>query len=284
MIKKFLVIPFLLVVILVPLFLCIGCKKAEEPAPAPAIVPDVSMPPTTAPVPETTPADIPPAPAADIPPAEVVKPEPHIRETMVSAEKTVEALTSPPVPSNLSEIVENELKKLSSGQILFNPPAEMKVGVQERVEVRIAKTITADLYKGLRGSGKPQVEIIEIGSFMKVRLTGDDFNIKPLSHEEQIVGGNRAAQWEWDVIPLKSGIHFLTLHVTVRLKLPNGDEELIDHPVFDKQIKVHVNPIYSGKKFIISNWEKIIGFIISSGIIGWLVKKWRNKRGINRLQ
>jgi hypothetical protein len=46
-----------------------------------------------------------------------------------------------------------------------------------------------------------------------------------LSNEEQIVAGEGFTQWEWDVVPLKSGIQYLILCVTVRLKLPNGAEE-----------------------------------------------------------
>lgn len=190
-----------------------------------------------------------------------------------------EAFLLAPAPPELSEIVENELKKLSPGQILFNVPQEMKVGIKERVEVRITKTITEDLPKGLKGRGLPQIEGIMVNTLMGVRLNKDDnFYINALSHEEQIVAGEGFTQWDWDVTPLESGIQSLLLTVTVRIKIPNFDEEKKDYPVFERQIKVKVNPIYSIKKFINNYWQWIIGTIISSGVIGLVVKKWRKSR------
>ncbi len=180
---------------------------------------------------------------------------------------------------DLSEIVENELKKLSPGQILFNVPQEMKVGIKERVEVRITKTITEDLAKGLKGHGLPQIEEIRVNTLMGVRLNGDNFDIKALSHEEQIVAGEGFTQWAWDVTPLESGIQSLLLTVTVRIKIPNYGEERKDYPVFERKINVKVNPPYTIKKFIRSYWQWIITTIIGSGVIGWLVKKlWKSRK------
>ena len=182
-----------------------------------------------------------------------------------------------PALQDLSQIVEDEIKKLTPGRILFNPPEEMKVGVKEKVEVRITKTLTEDLSKGLKGSGKPQIEQIRVGTFMKVRLMGDNFDIKPLSNEEQIVAGEGFTQWEWDVVPLKSGIQYLILGVTVRLKLPNGAEEKKDYPVFDRRIEVKVNLPYTINKFIKSYWQWIITAVLLP-IIGWFANKWRKSR------
>jgi hypothetical protein len=187
-------------------------------------------------------------------------------------------LPAPP-PPELSEIVENELKKLSPGQILFNVPQEMIVGIKERVEVRITKTITEDLAKGLKGRGLPQIEEIRVNTLMGVRLNGDNFDIKALSHEEQIVAGEGFTQWAWDVTPLESGIQSLLLTVTVRIKIPNYGEERKDYPVFERKINVKVNPPYTIKKFIRSYWQWIITTIIGSGVIGWLVKKlWKSRK------
>ena len=172
----------------------------------------------------------------------------------------------------LSKVVEDELNNLDIGRILFNPPQEMKVGVKDRVEVRIAKTIAEDFIKGLRGRGIPQIEKIKVGTFMKVRLVGDNFDIKSLSHDEQAVEGEDFTQWEWDVTPLTSGIQSLLLSVTVRIKIFNDGEETKDYPVFERRIKVKVNLIHSTKKFIEKYWKWIATTIISSGIIGWVVK------------
>lgn len=177
-----------------------------------------------------------------------------------------------PTPE-LSDIVENEIKKLTPGRILFNPPTEMKVGVKERVEARIAKTITEDLSKGLKGRGLPQIEEIRVNTLMEVRLSGDNFDIKSLSDMDQIVTREGFTQWDWYVMPLKSGVQSLLLTVTVRIKIPNYDEERKNYPVFERKIKVKVNPPFTIKKFIESYWQWIIGTIIIPVIV-WIAKKW----------
>lgn len=198
------------------------------------------------------------------------------RERMREQLSEEEHLRAPPSP--VTEIVENELKKLFPGQILFNVPQEMKVGIKERVEVRISKTIAEDLSKGLKGRGLPQIEEIRVNTLMGVRLNGDNFDIKALSHEEQIVAGEGFTQWDWDVMPLESGTQSLLLTVTVRIKIPNYAEERKDYPVFERKIKVKVNQIYSIKRFIKSYWQWFVSTIIGSGIIGWIVKKRRKLR------
>jgi len=177
-----------------------------------------------------------------------------------------------PASHSVSEIVEYKLKKLALGRILFNPPKEMKAAVVERVEVRIAKTITEDLTIGLRGRVEPKIEDIRVGTSMKARLTGDNFGITSPSTENQLVTGTGFTHWEWDVTPLKSGIQRLLLTVTVRIKIPNYDEEEKDYPVFEREIKVKVNLIHSIKNFVRSYWQWIVAMIVSSGIIGWIVK------------
>jgi len=187
------------------------------------------------------------------------------------------ATPTPPDTPDLSEIVEDELKKLAPGQILFNPSKKMRVGVRERVEVRISKNITEDLSTGLKGRGEPQIENISVNTFMKVHLTGDNFDIKTLSEEEQAVSDEGFTQWEYDVIPNKSGNQILQLVVTVRIKIPGGEEK-ITYPVFERDINVKVNLIYSITHL---GWRWIIGTIIGSGIIGWILNELRRRQKSN---
>ena len=166
---------------------------------------------------------------------------------------------------HISNSIEKEIEKLSSGRILFNPPEEMKVGVKERVVVRLTKDITENLTEGLKVAGAPQIEPIELGTFMTVKLTGgDNFDIKALSTEEQVVKPVGFTEWSWDVRPLKSGRQELHLTVTVRILISGQDEQKIDWPVMDKQISVEVNPPYTFKRFIECYWQWIVATIISA--------------------
>jgi hypothetical protein len=140
----------------------------------------------------------------------------------------------------------------------------MKVGIEERVVVRLTKDITENLTEGLKGPGAPQIEPIEVGTFMKVTLTGgDSFDINALSSEEQVIKSVGFTEWSWDVTPLKSGRQELHLTVTVRILIPGQDEQKIDWLVMDKRISVEVNPPYTFKRFIESHWQWIVATIIS---------------------
>jgi hypothetical protein len=224
-------------------------------APTPTPTPIPSPTPTASPTPAS---ELTPTPHATLTPTPTASPTPEPEPTPTTAPPT----TPTPTPS-FHELIDDELKKLSSGRILFNPPEKMKVGIEERVEVRLTKDITEILTEGLKGPGAPQIEPIEVGTFMMVKLTGDSFDINALSSEEQLVKPVGFTEWSWDVTPLKSGTQELHLTVTVRILIPGQDEQKIDWRVMDKQISVDVNPPHTFKRFIECYWQWIVATIIS---------------------
>jgi len=168
------------------------------------------------------------------------------------------------------QILKKELDRLPLGQMVFNPPSEMKQGKKERLTLRISRDTNFNILDALKGNGIPKVEEIKISEFMKVRLNGENFEITQLNEEQQIVGYNEYTEWAWDVLPKKFGKLVLHLKVTLRIRLPFG-EEVKDHPIIDREVKVKVGIVYSLKIFIAKNWKWIITALIIP-IIGWSVK------------
>lgn len=166
------------------------------------------------------------------------------------------------------EVLQAELDRLPVGKVVFNPPDTMKLGVKERIETRISRDVNADLKISLRGRGIPQIEELKISELMKVRLSGSDFDIIPLNEEEQIIEATEFTEWAWDVTPKKSGKKILHLHITLRIRLPFGEERK-DHPVLEREIVVRVNPVYSVKSFIFTYWKWIVTALILP-LIGWV--------------
>jgi hypothetical protein len=171
---------------------------------------------------------------------------------------------------NWVSTVRNEINDLPLGQILFNPPKEMKVGQTERIVVRISQNLHINLLENLRGKGLPEISIEKVGSFMKVKLTGESFKVKAFNEEGQLVLDNSITEWAWDVLPLKSGAKKLHLLISVRIKLSFGEEKK-DFPIIDKDVKVNVNPIYTVKYFISNNWKWLATALILP-ILGWALK------------
>lgn len=172
------------------------------------------------------------------------------------------------------------LERLEPGVILFDPPSRMTVGTTEQVMVRLAKSVTSELSSGVTDYSRTKLDTVpKIGPTMKVQLKGEasaDFEIYPISHEEQVVSETGVTEWTWNVTPTTSGTHKLKILVTIVL----GDKQK-DYPAYQKEVLVSVNPLYSATHFFGSNWPTLIGLIISSGLIGTIVA-WRKRRKSNQ--
>lgn len=155
--------------------------------------------------------------------------------------------------------INGEILKLTSGYLMYNPPQEMTTGNTERIEVRIAWNNTSVLTEGLKGSGAPIIDDISVSKYMVVKLTGENFRVTSLCNDEQIVSANEPAEWDFDVLPLKSGNQDLHLSVSIKIKSADGTISNKDMPVFDRQIKVRVNPLYSLGTFVEQNWQWVLG-------------------------
>ncbi|RCV63631.1 hypothetical protein C5S53_12890 [Methanophagales archaeon] len=159
-----------------------------------------------------------------------------------------------PIQESIDEILEN----LPTGKVLFNPPHEMKVGETELVEVRITQNLTEDLTKGLEGRGEPQTNETKVSTYMKVRLTGRNFDIDPKSGAPQIIESDKYTHWEFHVTPLKSGIQTLKLTYFVIL-LVQGTDRQKEYEAGDWEVNVNVNHVW----WLTSNWRFLVSTLIA---------------------
>ena len=171
---------------------------------------------------------------------------------------------------DLTKIVTETWNNLPKGYILYNPPSEMRMGIKERIEVRITNKITKDLQIGLKGKGKPILEDIKVSLQMKARLDGGDaFEIKKLFDSETMTIIGDYTQWDWDVTPLKSGIQKLLLYVSGIIEIKDLSDRFFCVPVFEREIHVGVNYNYKIKKLCEKYWQWIIGTI--SALLGLII-------------
>ncbi len=170
-----------------------------------------------------------------------------------------------------SGTVDTELQGIISGKVLFDTPQQMKVGVSERVSVRITKAVTQDFFEGLSHSQEAKIENIRISRFMAVTLRGDNFKIEPFGNEEQIIEDNDFTQWDWRVAPLKAGNRKLWVSITIQVKVEN-EQARKTLPVLEKAISVKINPIYSTSMFVGQYWQWFIASAIIP-IVGLILSK-----------
>ena len=167
------------------------------------------------------------------------------------------------------EIVKHELE---SGVILYNPPERTRVGVVNRVEVRIAREMSGELAEGLQGEADPRLEQLLVGTTMRAKLEGSAFDIIPIGLDVQYLPSTGFREWRWDVTPNASGKHSLFFTVWAHHeKYPNPIEE----KVLERRIDVTVNLSYSLSKWLSNNWEKLVAALV--GIIG-IIEGYRRLR------
>jgi hypothetical protein len=190
--------------------------------------------------------------------------------------------STPPVPpADAAAIVRSQIDQLLPGLVVFNPPTKMVVGIQEKVTVRIARGLAESTIKQrLEGRGVPQIVQVKVGTFMRVRLFGDGFNVSTHSDEAQAIADNDLAEWLYDVLPIESGKKTLTLQIAVRFKL-GSSEEITNLPVLTRAIEVQVNPWWSTKTFVADNWQWFFGGVggILASIGGFFGKRLLARHG-----
>jgi|GEM_PF-1184378 len=129
---------------------------------------------------------------------------------------------------------------------------------------------TESITFNLLGPGEPRIQTLRVNKSMKVKLVGNTFDIMPLSTEEQFIEEENYTSWYWDVTPRVSGNQ--SLKFTVSIGMGNNMKDIIFKTEY---INVNVSIVNEVINFIKINWQWIVGFIMTSGIITWLVKKWR---------
>jgi hypothetical protein len=180
-----------------------------------------------------------------------------------------------PAPSD-EELLEQSLAKLKKGNLAYSTPEVMKTGHTAHVTARIGseKVSVQTLESGLPTDqgAKTGTAVTPVSTKMKVALKGADFDITPLSSEEQIVAGDVPTQWEWDIAPKHSGK--LRLHLAAIVELNNLSR---DFTTVDRDIAVQVDPVDMAEAFGEKNLIWILGALGTAIAGGWAWWKRRKK-------
>lgn len=180
------------------------------------------------------------------------------------------------------DIVDNTNDQLntSEGMIAYSIPTKMVVGQKYNIKVRVTKDregkdvlVVGDRNIPINDPGvdsKITIEDIRVEKVMTAELLCDTsaFSVHPLSSKVQNIDDKGYTEWAWLVTPLKSGKGYLKLIIKVRI----DDDVQKDIVVFDKNIDVDPDRIYSIKSWFSSYWQWLMSTIIIPFII-WLYKR-----------
>jgi hypothetical protein len=190
-----------------------------------------------------------------------------------SSDSTMAVLieTTSVVPTESVNIIPTQGSDL--GFITYYIPDTMKVGARYSITLRISKHNTTELHANM-DTNSVQAKV-RIGHKMEARLTDIDsaFEFNTDNTPEQSVEMNESyTQWNWFVVPIKSGRHELRLIVVLK----EGDI-VKDIPVYENNIYVTASPLFTVESFFEENWKWIAGGIASaaSSAFAWW---WVNRR------
>jgi len=165
----------------------------------------------------------------------------------------------------VEEMLERILETVVNGCIIYVIPDTMIVDAPSRISVSISKelydpgylkshiseliaTLPLQIYGRSINS-----DSVNVSDIMKVRLIPwreENCKITELNNEVQLLTSetNNMANWQWDILPLKSGELWLTISVEALVKY-NGEERSIKCALYDKG--VFVNKKFTKKQILI---------------------------------
>ena len=192
--------------------------------------------------------------------------------TNVQSGRPRQSRRSPASVESDGDALDREVQNLKKGNLAYNTPEKMKTGETARVVARIGseKIPVSSLTSGMPDDGRTNTVSTPVSTKMKMSLKSADFDITPLSSEEQFITGNMPTIWAWDITPKHSGK--LNLHLAAVVEL-NGLSK--DFTTVDRDIDVQVDALNAIQTFIQSNTVWVLGVLgaAATAMWGWFRKK-----------
>lgn len=172
-----------------------------------------------------------------------------------------------------NNIIKKETPEISLGNVIYQTPDTMILLVESRVIVRISKGKLDTNQMSQDLNGDVNVVPINVTSKMEVKLvdpspeSSPSFDIKSVNKSEQVIEDEVYTEWDFTVIPLKTGLHELKLVISII----KGDR--IKEQTWSDTIKVKNNV----PKKVLSFWEKYWQWLLTTIIIPIIVYFWKKR-------
>jgi hypothetical protein len=180
-----------------------------------------------------------------------------------------------------------DIESLLKGKIAYYIPGSMKLEQNYRTTVSITQAqndsiLLEGIDKGI-DNYEFRIKKIDISSRVTASLvdpTNINFDITPLSSEEQLVNDSTNTTWMWNIRPKKSGENVLILKVSIRIKHRFGETPK-DILIFDKPFLVESSVTTEVKNFLNEHWQWFTTVLIIPLFL-WLrniyIMRKKNKR------
>jgi hypothetical protein len=168
---------------------------------------------------------------------------------------TPTSFPTPSLPPQSLRVVDEIVKKLEWGSVVFNTPTKMKFDEPKIVELVLSPTkSTQELQSELRSLGEIEFARVQISNRMQASLTGENFKVEALVPEKQALSRGKTTRWKWRVTPTEYGVKELNFTLWAIVTVSNQDEPYVIR-TYDKTIEVEISLGQRFSKFFSSNWQ-----------------------------
>ncbi|MFJ7792370.1 hypothetical protein [Pseudomonas sp. NPDC096950] len=182
--------------------------------------------------------------------------------------------TDPAAPDFLA--MDRVLERLASASIVFNAPSHLNAEDTTEIQLVMSLAETAEMLESIVSApGEKEHATVKVSKLMEAKLIGENYSIKSITPEQQIVANQGITEWKWSVHPTSEGRQTLYLTLTAILSV-DGSTLQKSIRTFEKEIVVEVTATQRIKYFVENNWQWLWAAILIP-LIGWLIKAMKTK-------
>jgi len=236
--------------------------EPEAAAEASAPVEEIGM------VKRPMPAPMPPSASVSIKESQALKVEPHPKK------KTTKAKSKAPDKDQISDDIMSQLEP--ANMVFTVDPKRSNISEQISVTMLIDFTKSIDELKKLtKESEITSSARIEVSKVVIARVIAPDFNVVAITPEEQPVSHTSVTEWQWELIPLKTGKH--EIHVSVNAEVNvDGASKVRNIETFSETIVIEITPWQVIRGWLSQYWQWLFTtLILPLGLWAW--KKFKSR-------
>ena len=177
-------------------------------------------------------------------------------------------------PDKKLNSVDEILKQLKFGNIVFNTPKKMNLHETSTIHLTLGLSQTIDeLKERIQIAGIKESATIKISDRMEARLVGPNFIVSEITPAVQAVSAVDVTEWKWQIKPTSEGKQSLYLTLSAHISV-NGAPTPRTIRTFDEIIEIEVTWQQRIEAFLGDNWEWFWAVILVP-IFGWF---WNHKK------
>lgn len=194
--------------------------------------------------------------------------------------------TPTPAPTPAENIADRIRSQMDLANIVYDPPATINLEESKVITVLLGPNksvveLKEKITELTNEKRDVQSDKLQWYGYMQADMTGEEFEITPLTSAKQLVSREGTTQWRWSIKPKKPGKGKLYLSLSALVDDGGIEKPLIIHPFNPKEIEVNVT-LYQKTALFFTTVGSHMEWILT-GIIGlilpfafWL---WSRARG-----